>query len=302
MAKERIVKQCLVCGHDFQVVPSYADKAKYCSYDPCFLSTRKTRRPPVTKTCECCQCVFTVPFIRETQRFCSRRCSTSGANNGMFGRPGSMRGRAAWNRGLTCVTDERLVSSGAKISQGLKARFASGASSHHGENNPNFGHTSETLTATQRDNYSRAAIQRVMDCVSGYKTGHVTGTHHTAKSVQPVKFKSSWELVAMMYWDLQKTIVSYEYEPEVVQLPNGRRTVPDFVVKYDDGRSVVIEIKPTAIQELSKVTEKLRLTEQVLAHRGLAYVVIGNHDITSMKREIGEKEFVAAIQRHQGGV
>jgi len=301
VAKERIKKLCEVCCKEFEVIASRVSSARYCSYDPCFLSTRKTRQPDVTKTCEFCGCEFTVSFVRKEQRFCGKRCSNSGPNNGMFGKPGSMLGRTAWNRGLTAKTDERLAGLGAKVSESLKERFQAGASTHRGANNPNFGHTSDTLTKEQRDNYSRAAVKRVLDGVSGYKTGHVTGTHCSPKATLPVKFKSSWELVAMMHWDRSNDVLSYEYEPNVIVLSDGRRTIPDFLVRYVDGQEVIVEIKPTAIQALPEVSKKLDLTKQALAAAGAKYVVLGNVEIDAMKREIGE-DFDTAVKHHQGRI
>lgn len=54
----------------------------------------------------------------------------------------------------------------------------------------------------------------------------------------------------MMWWDKSHDVVSYEYEPFVFVLDNEKRTIPDFLVNYTDGHSEIIEIKPTALQNI----------------------------------------------------
>lgn len=296
---KRITKQCHACGNDFEVVPSYEASAKYCSYD-CFLNTRDTRQPNVEKTCVHCKQLFVVPYTKREQQFCSRGCAKSGVNSPWYGKVGPMKGKQAWNRGLTAKTDKRLADLGAKVSDTLGTKFRNGELSHAGAANPNYGHTSDKLTSQQRSNYSRAAVNRVLSGVSGYKTGHLTGVHESPKSQSPVRFKSSWELATMMWWDRQRNVVSYAYEPRVFELADGRRAIPDFFVAFSDGTTTYVEIKPTAIQKLPVVAQRLAMTSACVAQEGHSYVTMGNQEIDSFKRELG-KEFQDAVERHQGG-
>ena|SRR3990167_1716735 len=296
-SKTREIKRCLACDHDFEVVQSYKDKAKYCSYT-CFLSTRKTRQSDISLVCEGCKQQFVVPFTKNDRRFCSKSCASSGVNNPMFGKPGLRLGKPSWNRGLTAKTDERVRNLGKKISDYSKEQFKIGARSNAGQKNPNYGNVADTLTPEKRKHFSEAAIKRVLAGQSGYKTGHVTGVYHAIKSSSPVKFKSSWELAAMMYWDLDTSVKSYEYEPSIVELSDGRRAVPDFLLCWVDDRKEFIEIKPTQIQRLPSVSEKLRLVSEAIESQGFTYRLLGDDVIKPMIVRLG-KAYVDEVDNYK---
>jgi len=280
-------KKCGACEKEFDVSPKYMETAKYCSY-VCFLSTRKTRQPKVTLKCNGCEKDFIVPFSKSNRRFCSKSCSSSGKNNSMFGKSGTMKGKKAWNNGLTAKSDLRLKKLGEKLSEIAKNQFTLGLRSNKGDMNPNYGRTPESRTDKQKDNYSLAASKRILDGVAGYKTRHVTGVYNCKKCKDAVRFKSSWELTAMMFWDDQIDVESYKYEPFIFNIGNNRRTIPDFLITYTDGRKEIVEIKPTAISKLSTISEKLDLTKKAVEKTGISYRLIGNEIINEMKQCLGE--------------
>lgn len=296
----RETKLCIVCQKSFDVVQSYKNNAKYCSYDPCFLSTRKSRQF-LDKNCEYCKIEFKVSLANEQKRFCSKSCSNKGENNGMFGKHGPFFGKKSWNNGLTAKTDERIKNLGEKISHLAKEQFKSGERSNKGEKNPMFGHTPDMLTVEQRSNYSKAAIKRVLDGVSGYNTGHLTGIYNGLKTKTPVRFKSSWELAAMMWWDKSDEILSYSYEPDVICLDDGRRAIPDFFVNFINGDSLYYEIKPSAMQEVPLVAERLEKTKIKIESLGKKYVMIGDKEISLFKKELGES-FKIEVERHKNRI
>lgn len=294
----KIVKYCALCNTSFEVIKSSKDKSKYCSSD-CFYKHRYNRDSKVvSRTCEGCGKDFEKEFIKRSIRFCSKSCATSKERNPMFGKVGTMTGKAAWNKGLTAKNDERLYKAGRKISKLQKKLFESGVVSKKGENNPMFGRTKDLLTFEQRERYSKAAIERVLRGVSGYKSGHLNGIYESKKCSKKIRFKSSWELAAMMWWDNCTAVDSYDYEPQVVELPDGRRAIPDFRVKYSDGTTKMFEIKPTKIQNLKSVKEKLDIVKQTLQNSGVNYELLGDVEIKSMIRELGEI-FQNEIERHK---
>lgn len=293
-------KDCAACGAKFEVNQNSKDNARFCSYS-CFLSTRKTRQPPIQLKCECCKKLFEAPFSHgQGRRFCTKSCSTSGKNNPMFGKPGSMTGKSAWNRGKKKENCDSLKIMGEKISQVLKEKFASGHMSNKGEKNPNFGNTADKISPEKKISFSKAAVERVRRGVSGYKTGHLMGVFRGHKTSEDVKFKSSWELLAMLYWEQQDDIASYSYEPLIVQIDETRRAVPDFLLEYSDGTKEVCEIKPTAMQNISQNRDKLLLTKYALKDLGYTYQLIGDDDILQMKKSVGKK-FYDIIETYKGG-
>lgn len=281
-------KNCGACGKEFNVSPKSSEVTKYCSYE-CFLSTRKTRQPKVTLKCEGCEKEFEVPFSKSHRRFCTKSCALTGENNPRYGKPGTMRGKTAWNIGLSAKSDPRLEKLGKKLSEIAKEQFTLGLRSNKGDRNPNYGRTPESRTPQQKENYSHAAIKRILDGVSGYKTGHVTGVYNSKKCKEPVRFRSSWELVTMMFWDEQIDVESYAYEPYVFKIGENRRTIPDFLVIYSDGRREIVEIKPTQVASIPTVSEKLDLTRKLVEEAGLTYRLIGNEVINEMKKHLGER-------------
>jgi len=210
----RVTKQCLACGKDYEAVQSYKDDAKYCSYD-CFLSTRQTRQPDVTKTCEWCKQEFTVSFVKRDQRFCGYECSNSGENNGMFGKPGSMLGRPSWSRGLTAKTDSRLRALGEKISIIVADKMVSGSWSP-----PSTGFKGEHYV--------------------GVKNGGIT-----------CYLRSSFESAYARMLDEGEDVVSWEHEPfRIPYVFEGsvRNYVPDFLVTRLSG-VFLVEVKPKLLTE-----------------------------------------------------
>lgn len=295
----REVKKCLACGKDFEVVKSYKDKGKYCSYE-CFLSTRATRQPNVTLTCDFCGKQFIVSFVRRNQRFCSKSCANSGPNNPYYGCSGSahpMHNRTPWNKGLTASTDDRVRTLGRKISIVTKQQFSQGIRSNVGERNPNYGNTSDRLTPEKRRNFSEAAIRRVLSGVSGYKTGHVTGYHVSSKGGN-VRFKSSWELAMMMMWDTDSNVVKYEYEPFVIVVDDSSRAIPDFLVTFRSGEKHVVEIKPTVVQEIPIIHDRLVKIKEAVNKMGYQYVLFGNEWYEECSRMLGSR-LSDAIEFHK---
>jgi hypothetical protein len=255
--RDRVVKQCLTCGKDFEVVPSYAEAAKYCSYDPCFLASRDTRQPDVEKTCEECGGKFTVPFTCRDQRFCGYGCSNSGENNGMFGKPGSMTGKPAWSRGLTKDTDPRLRALGEKISVIIADKMVSGSWSPP---------------------------------TTGFRGEHYVGTKNGGKEAY---LRSSYESAFARMLDADEHVASWEHEPmRIPYLFEGsvRNYVPDFMITRIDATKFLIEVKPSALTdtrqnvakrlaaeawcelngvELLAITEDELVARQVLQDRGI---------------------------------
>ena len=137
-----------------------------------------------------------------------------------------------------------------------------------------------------------------MKGVSGYKTGHLTGVYDSKKCSKQIKFKSSWELAAMMWWDKRDDIISYDYEPQVLELPDGRRAIPDFRINNSNGDTKIVEIKPTQIQNLKSVKEKLNVIKETLNKVGVEYELLGDHEIKLMIKNLGEV-FKNEVKRHK---
>jgi hypothetical protein len=246
----RVTKQCLACGRDFSVVLSYEGAAKYCSYDPCFLSSRDTRQPDVEKTCEWCKHLFTVPFTKKEQRFCGYSCANSGENNGQFG----LGKEQAWNKvprwhvGLTKETDPRLRALGEKISVIIADKMVNGTWSPPS---------------------------------TGFKGEHYTGAKNGGKTVY---LRSSYESLFARALDADSDVVSWEYEP--LRIPyvfegSVHNYVPDFMVTGDSGLLTLIEVKPECLVDVGKNLAKRRAAEAWCETNGVGLLIVTENELTA---------------------
>ncbi len=241
----REVKQCLACGKDFEVVQSYKDKGKYCSYD-CFLSTRNTRQPDVEKTCEFCKKQFTVAYIRHEQRFCGYSCANSGENNAFYGIP-FRKGLPAWNVGLTKQSDERLRLAGEKISVVITDKMVNGSWS--------------PLT-------------------TGFKGEHYTGVKNGGKTVY---LRSSYESLYARMLDAYESVVSWEHEP--MRIPymfegSVHNYVPDFLVTSRIGPQQLVEVKPALLIDTPQNLAKQKAAEEWCKQNSVQFLVITEKDLS----------------------
>lgn len=154
------------------------------------------------------------------------------------------------------------------------------------------------MTAEKSNNYSIAAVQRILNGSSGYFHNRLTGYFDGKKSTSSVRFKSSWELAIMMIWEQQDDVVKYEYEPCIIKLSDGRRSVPDFRVQYSTGVREFVEIKPTQIQMLQSVKEKLDLTRDAIEQSGERYVLFGDDIVKAAIKTLGAR-FDIEVKRYK---
>lgn len=70
--KKGVVKKCVVCGKEFEILPCDLKKRKgvYCSHK----CSNSVKRNSVTKTCSYCGKEFVVTKARDNAKYCSRTC------------------------------------------------------------------------------------------------------------------------------------------------------------------------------------------------------------------------------------
>lgn len=102
-----------------------------------------------------------------------------------------------------------------------------------------------------------------------------TGIHKSDKCINsPIKYRSSWELTVARHFDTNPQVLSYAYEPFKIpyisnkQYGKIRHYIPDFLVRYIDGKTVLIEVKRQSALNQLKVRKKAKAariwaTEQV---------------------------------------
>lgn len=116
------------------------------------------------------------------------------------------------------------------------------------------------------------------------KKHYRSGVHNSPKAGECV-YRSGWELGFMKYLDLSPDVVSYEYESLVIfylsniMTARMRKYIPDFVVKYSDGRTEIIEIKPKKRMTNLKVQKKHAAAEIWSKAHGMTFRVITESDL-----------------------
>lgn len=201
--------------------------------------------------CENCDKTTKVPYAKRKKRFCSRKCSNTGVNNGMFGKSEKSfwLGKPAWNSGQTIETSAKLAALGRKISKIQKEKFKKGTRSNVGKNNPNFGKTPKDRTPEQLNNYSKAATKRVRDGVSCRNTSFKSGYYTSKKNGETMWHRSSWELRTMKCLDADPDIENYSFETVLIRYGEHRerRYLVDFDIQTKNGQRILLEVKPAAL-------------------------------------------------------
>lgn len=116
------------------------------------------------------------------------------------------------------------------------------------ENHKNGLH--KTGTEEWKDKISLSVTEKYLEGGFEWSRGKHTSDKLTGK--QFAYYRSSWELRHMKNLDEDTSVVSYQYEPFVIRYDyenRKRRYIPDFLVKFDDGR---VELQEIGVKMLKK--------------------------------------------------
>lgn len=112
------------------------------------------------------------------------------------------------------------------------------------------------------------------------KKRYHTGTYVSTKTGQHCKYRSGWELLYLTYLDNDASVQSFEYEqlkiPYVSNVRTGkiRHYFPDVYVKYTNGESALVEIKPKRRLEQVKVKKKLDAARVWCGEHGVTFKIV----------------------------
>ena len=112
------------------------------------------------------------------------------------------------------------------------------------------------------------------------RKGHYIRGTYTSPIAGECKYRSGWELKVMVYLDENPEVEAWSYEKTVIEYVSNvrskkiRKYYPDFLVKYKDGRSELIEVKPK--RKLEQLTVKKKMTAAMLwcSERGMSYRIM----------------------------
>ena len=101
-------------------------------------------------------------------------------------------------------------------------------------------------------------------------------------------YRSGWELKFLEYLDADPNVVTFQYESLKIEYVSNLRTkkirryIPDFFVKYADGRQEVIEIKQLRRVNHPTVIKKAIAAQAWCSVNDATYVIMTEVDLKSL--------------------
>jgi hypothetical protein len=112
------------------------------------------------------------------------------------------------------------------------------------------------------------------------RRGHYHRGTHTSPIAGKCKYRSGWECKYMIYLDSNPDVVSWSYEKLAIEYISNKKSqkkrkyYPDFQVEYNDGKKVVVEIKPSRKLQQTTVIKKIKAAIEWCAHHDVDYKVL----------------------------
>jgi hypothetical protein len=112
------------------------------------------------------------------------------------------------------------------------------------------------------------------------RKGHYIRGTYTSPIAGECKYRSGWELKVMVYLDENPEVEAWSYEKTVIEYVSNvrskkiRKYYPDFFVKYKDGRTELIEVKPKRKLEQLTVKKKADAAREWCKVNGLTYKIL----------------------------
>jgi len=134
---------------------------------------------------------------------------------------------------------------------------------------------------TERVKRSQAQAQRMLDHPATYMGGRGEYVSTQKATVSKTWVRSSFEKRYVEILERDPTVLSYEYEPLYV-LPDGRHILPDFLVRYRDGKQELVEVKAKwvlAMPVTYKAQVRLALARELANREALAFKIVTENDL-----------------------
>ena len=160
-----------------------------------------------------------------------------------------------WNKGLTKETDERIAE-GAKKS----------SISHTGISIPK--------SLKWREERSKQRTQYIID--GKLDKSYKYGKFFSKKNNKKLNYRSSYELKAYEILEKMEDVIYYVVEPfSIKYFYEGiiRRTIPDILVNFQNGKKELIEVKPAYKFKIEKEKLKLQAMKQYAKDNNIKFSI-----------------------------
>jgi hypothetical protein len=139
------------------------------------------------------------------------------------------------------------------------------------------GRNAPTTAARERQSRIATEVFRARLCDGTFRAGRaIGGTYFSNKNDRHMVFMSSYERRAFEILDAVDSVRSYEEQPYAISYCyRGARLqyVPDAIVRFKDGRSALLEIKPRSQLTKEKIIAKAKAAISFCQRRGLQYMI-----------------------------
>lgn len=123
----------------------------------------------------------------------------------------------------------------------------------------------------------------------GKKSGHFhTGKHKSPKTGKEMEYRSGWEFEFMKALDTDPNVKSYGYETLIIPYlknPRARKAskyFPDFIIEYQDGSTVIVEIKSSSFLLRKVNLAKWEACERYCNSKGWKFEVMTEVELKKM--------------------
>lgn len=109
--------------------------------------------------------------------------------------------------------------------------------------------------------------------------GRRTALFPSRKNGVTVALESQLETSFCLLLERDPEVTGYRCQALEIELGHGRRYFPDLLVRMNDGRWLVREIKPSRLHLTDEVRERHELVEKLLGHCGFNFAVLDQTDL-----------------------
>ncbi len=133
-----------------------------------------------------------------------------------------------------------------------------------------------------RDKISESVTRRYLE--GGFQWARGRYEESPSKSTKPSSYyRSSWELDFMRRLDADPTVLEWTHEPLWIRYEweGRRRYIPDFRVRYSDGRTELVELGVKAVKDLPRNAAKHAAARDLCEKNGWLFMVLSESDLLS---------------------
>jgi len=111
----------------------------------------------------------------------------------------------------------------------------------------------------------------------------------STKNNKAYKSRSGWEFAYFQYLELNEDVKEYEYESFKIPYLSNKKTgkyrsyIPDFLVTFNDGSKIIVEIKPKRFLSKLQVKKKISAAKEYALKNSLEFKVLTEDDLKELK-------------------